>query len=162
MWRSKLLVALTLSLAVSLVHWGHARQKASTTEGTLTPQDYNEIQQLYARYAQTIDAGDADGWARTFTPDGVFGATKGTEKLVEFARGFYQRFKGGARHWYNQILITPTPEGAKGSCYLMLFDVGTKAITTSGIYQDTLVKTAGGWRFKERVTIVDKASPPAN
>jgi len=44
----------------------------------------------------------------------------------------------------------------------MLFDVGTKAITTSGIYQDTLVKTAGGWRFKERVTTIDKAPVPTS
>ncbi|RJQ67607.1 nuclear transport factor 2 family protein [Pseudonocardiaceae bacterium YIM PH 21723] len=31
-----------------------------------------EIQQLYARQVHLLDAGDAHGWAATFTPDGSF------------------------------------------------------------------------------------------
>ncbi len=40
--------------------------------GGLSAQDYFEIQQLYARYNNAIDSGDAEGWAATFTSDGVF------------------------------------------------------------------------------------------
>jgi hypothetical protein len=130
-------------------------------QGSLTPADYTEIQMLYAKYGQAIDAGDAAGWAGTFTPDGVFGKEKGTEQLKAFVQGFYTRFKGNARHWNNQLIITPSADGAKGSCYFYLLDVTTKAIVTSGIYTDSLVKTPAGWRFKERVAKGDVA-PPAS
>jgi hypothetical protein len=30
----------------------------------------------------------------------------------------------------------------------------------TGMYNDTLVKTAGGWRFKTRATKMDAATPP--
>jgi hypothetical protein len=156
MWRSNALAVLTLSGAVC---WAIGAPNISA-QAALTQPDYTEIQQLYAKYAHTIDSGDAAGWARTFTVDGVFGNAKGTEKLEAFAKDFYQRFKGDARHWYSQLLIAPAPEGAKGSCYFTLLDVKTKATVASGIYQDTLVKTAGGWRFKERVATADKASAP--
>ena len=62
--------------------------------GTFTAQDYIEIQQLYAKYAQTLDLGDAEGWADTFTADGVFGETVGHEALKAFAAGFFSNFDG--------------------------------------------------------------------
>jgi hypothetical protein len=159
MWRSKTLAVVILAGAVSGAGWAIAAQTVSA-QGTLTQPDYTEIQQLYAKYAHTIDSGDAAGWARTFTADGVFGNAKGTEKLEAFVKDFYQRFKGDARHWYSQLLITPDPAGAKGSCYFTLLDVKTKATVASGIYHDILVKTTNGWRFKERVATPDKPSAP--
>jgi hypothetical protein len=42
----------------------------------------------------------------------------------------------------------------------MLVDVTTKSIIATGMYDDTLVKTASGWRFKTRQTKMD-AAPPA-
>jgi hypothetical protein len=67
---------------------------------------------------------------------------------------------GTRRHWNTNLLITPTPEGAKGAVYLMFVDVGMKPpqITSAGRYEDTLVKTAQGWRFKQRRNFPD---PPA-
>lgn len=130
-------------------------------QGALTQADYTEIQQLYAKYAMAIDAGDEAGWAGTFTPDGVFGTSKGTDQLKAFVKGFYGRFKGNARHWNSNLVITPAADGAKGSCYFYLLDVTTKAIVTSGIYTDALVKTPAGWRFRERVAKGDVA-PPAS
>ena len=114
------------------------------------------IQQLYARYAHTLDLGDAEGWADTFTPDGVFANSKGRAELITFAEGFYGR-GGDARHWNSQVLITPTAEGADGSCYLLLVNTGAQpvSITVSAIYQDKIVKIAAGWRFQERVATVE-------
>ena len=45
----------------------------------------------------------------------------------------------------------------------MLVDVGTKppSIVATGMYNDTLVKTANGWRFKSRATKMDAAAPAA-
>ena len=51
----------------------------------LTLQDRLEIADLYTRYNTTIDGGDADGWADTFTADGEFaGQFKGRDALVGF------------------------------------------------------------------------------
>ena len=54
-------------------------------------------------------------------------------------------------------VITPTREGARGSCYLYELDTKTVPATLvkSGVYDDTLVKTPQGWRFKTRVESVD-------
>lgn len=52
------------------------------------------IHQLYGRQAHRIDSGDAQGWAATFTPAGVFSSPTyptpvvGTSALVAFAERF--------------------------------------------------------------------------
>ena len=127
---------------------------ASAQAAELTTQDYVEIQQLYARYNHAIDSGDAEGWAATFTPDGVFNSRfSGREGLLEFMKLWKEKMNGAnRRHWNSNLLITPSAEGASGKVLLMLLDVGTKppSIVITGQYTDVLVKTANGWRFKTR------------
>ncbi|HLW76642.1 MAG TPA: nuclear transport factor 2 family protein, partial [Bryobacteraceae bacterium] len=67
------------------------------------------------------------------------------------------------RHWNTNLVITPTAEGASGTVYLFLMDVSAKppAIQTAARYEDQLVKTADGWRFKHRQTKGDSAPAPA-
>lgn len=129
----------------------------------LTTQDYIDIEQLYAQYNLAIDSGDAEGWAATFTPDGSFNRFQGKEALVGFINQWRDKM-GGAnrRHWNSNLRIEGTPEGAKGTVYLMLIDASTKpvSVVTTGSYSDILVKTANGWRFKSRTTKSD-APPPA-
>lgn len=78
---------------------------------------------------------------------------EGTERLSSMASGFRDVFGWSQRHVYTNLRITPTPEGARGFVYFNQLDVSTLPPTTSvtGIYEDTLVKTADGWRFKKRV-----------
>jgi SnoaL-like domain len=61
--------------------------------------------------------------------------------------------RGGLRHFNANLVVTPTPEGAKGSVYLLLFNARNvpATIVETAIYEDTLVKTPEGWRFKKRV-----------
>lgn len=136
--------------------------QSKSVKPALSTQDYIDIQQLYARYAQTIDAGDAEGWANTFTPDGVFNnSSRGHEALVQFIHDWRDKRDGAhRRHWNSNLVISPTPAGAGGSVYLLLLDTGTRPPTpaASYIYDDALVKTAGGWRFKTRVLHADPAS----
>lgn len=127
---------------------------ASAQAAELTTQDYVEIQQLYARYNHAIDSGDAEGWAGTFTPDGVFNQRfTGREGLLEFMKQWKEKMNGAnRRHWNSNLLITPSAEGASGKVLLMLLDVSTRppSIIMTGQYTDVLVKTANGWRFKSR------------
>ena len=137
-----------LALAMAGVGTAAAQQK-------VTAQDYTEIDQLYARYNFAIDSGDAEGWADTFTSDGIFGGnTEGRAALVEFAKNFHKGQNGAARHWNTNLVVTPTAKGADGACYLMLWNTSDRpaTITVSAIYRDKLVKTANGWRFKSRIT----------
>ena len=130
---------------------------SAAQSGSLTADDYIEIQQLYGKYAQTLDLGDAEGWANTFTRDGVFGESQGYDQLKTFAEGFMQNFDGAARHWNSGLVITATADGADGACYLLLVDTRSQppGITVAGIYADKIVKTSAGWRFQERVFTMD-------
>jgi hypothetical protein len=126
----------------------------------LTVEDQLDIQQLYARYNHAIDAGQADQWAGCFTADGVFssgasGEYTGTDALAAFAKGLAERLK--ARHWTNNLVLEAAGDGAKGSCYLMLYRLGGEslAIMISGIYDDDLVRTGSGWKFARRTVRSD-------
>lgn len=122
--------------------------------GALTALDYVEIQQLYARYNYAIDAGDIEAYVALYTPDGAFNAFEGQAGLRQFMKN---RQGGNRRHWNTNLVITPSPEGAKGQVYLMFVDVGTKppSISGAGKYEDVIVKTPQGWRFKKRRTMPD-------
>lgn len=139
---------------------------------TLSAQDYFEIQQLYARYNIAIDSGDAEGWAATFTPDGVFNTFSGHDALVGFIKTWREKLNGAARkHWNNNLQVSGNSKEASASTYLMLVDFSTKppSILMSGSYTDSLVKTKDGWRFTKRMTKSDvtptapaaPAAPPA-
>ena len=137
-------------------------QSSSTTAVALGAQDYIDIQQLYARYALLIDTGDAEGWANTFTPDGVFNnSSTGHDALVQFVHDWRDTRRGASlRHWNSNLVIRPSANGATGSVYMLLLDISTKvpSPTASYRYEDALVKTAGGWRFKTRVLHRDTTS----
>jgi hypothetical protein len=155
-------VGIVRRLSASLVVVGlslAANPADAQSKGSLTTQDYIDIQQLYARYNVAIDAANAEAYADTFTADGVFNTFNGREALLGFARGYTGTNR---RHWNTNLVITPSPEGAKGSVYLFLLDVSTKppSIGTAIQYDDTLVKTPQGWRFKKRITKLD-GPPPA-
>jgi hypothetical protein len=131
-----------------------------TAASGLSAQDYFEIQQLYARYNMAIDSGDAEGWAATFTADGVFNTFVGHDALVGFVKTWREKLGGATRkHWNNNLQVTGNAKEATASVYLLLVDFGTKppSILTTGTYSDSLVKTKDGWRFTKRTTKGDIA-----
>lgn len=140
---------------------GSAWVFAQKSGGKLTSDDLVEIQQLYAKYNWTLDAGDSEGYAATFTADGAFNSNVGHDAIVKFADAFHSGLGARVRHWNTNLLILPTAAGASGQVYLVLVDFTTKpaSIVTSASYSDELVKTAQGWRFKKRATKGDLAPP---
>src|SRR5271168_5550342 len=112
---------------------------ASWAADTLTAQDNFEIQQLYARYNIAIDGGDAEGWAATFTPDGVFNTFSGHDALVGFIKLWREKLNGATRkHWNNNLQITGNSKEDNASVYLILVDFSTKppSILTTATYTD--------------------------
>jgi len=129
---------------------------------SLSVEDQLAIQQLYAKYNHAIDSGDGAGWAATFTADGKFhsgsGDFAGTEQLAGFGDGFAKRLK--ARHWTNNLIIEGDGSSATGTCYLSLLrltpgEQPPASILVTAIYNDTLVKADGGWKFTERTVTGD-------
>jgi bifunctional aromatase (cyclase/dehydratase) len=149
------------AVAAMVLAGAMAGAQSRTAKMTLTAQDYLEIQQLYARYAMTIDSGDAEGWAETFTADGVFNnSSRGRTALVQFVHDWRAKRNGAdRRHWNSNLQIIPSADGAAGSVYLLLLDISTRppSPVMSAVYEDTLVKTTQGWRFKTRVLHSDPA-----
>jgi SnoaL-like domain len=131
---------------------------AAGAAGTLSALDYAEIQQLYARYNIAIDTGDAEGWAATFIPEGVFNTFSGHDALVGFVKMWREKLNGATRkHWNTNLEVTGDGKQATGSVYLMLLDTSTKpvGIIFTGIYHDSLIKTKDGWRFAKRLNTPD-------
>jgi hypothetical protein len=137
----------------------------------LVEADRLEISDLYARYCHIIDSGDAASWKRVWVDDGVLfreAPRDGVQETVEFRgaatleriiRDSFALNKGRRRHWITDLVIDPAgDDGAVGRCYLMVIDVGGAAPVplTSARYEDSLVKTREGWRFRERRIKLDQ------
>ncbi len=157
MSRGNVIAVSAVALSLTGFSWIHAQQGR---DAKFTLEDYYEIQNLYYTYAHSIDAGQGERFASTWIESGEFthgygpgqgGAdrapAKGTAALTRVGS------TGGTRHFVANLIITPTPEGAKGSCYLLLYSARTvpPSFTETAIYDDTLVKTPQGWKFKKRV-----------
>ena len=161
MWRGFVIAAAVVVAFGAGVAWSAAQQGP-----TLSGEDYAEIHQLYSRYAQGTDFRQGDMWLSVFTDDAVFqpGADAdevvGMEALTEWRR---QNFAARPaerqnRHWNSGWVITPTAQGATGRLYYLGVNVtsGQPVLGGSGHYEDIYVKTADGWRIKERRAVSDR------
>ena len=147
-----------VGVCVAGLGWMQAQQR---TSGTLSPQDFIEIEQLVQSYSRDIDIGPNDpSWV--FAPDGVFARpggdeVKGATALKEFfanVRKNHDTNRPKERHVLSNLVIKATPEGAAGSVYITTLDAGSpKGVVVKwyGMYADTFVKTPAGWRIKRRV-----------
>jgi hypothetical protein len=126
----------------------------------LTVEDFIEIQQLYANYAHALDRGEGARFAATWVIDGEFTGGRGPGKANDdrtprkgTAALTAMGNTSGTRHFNANLVITPTADGAKGSVYLLLYTARTNppSFVETAIYDDTLVKTPEGWKFKKRI-----------
>ena len=80
----KRVAALTFVALLGAVNPGLAEEE-------LTADDHAQIHQLYAKYVQAIDFGEAIAWADTFTPEGSFGdSVTGRDALIAFAERYHE------------------------------------------------------------------------
>ena len=140
----------------------------------LSAEAYVEIQNLYAYYNLMSDAGDAEGYAGCFTAEGsveipALGmAVRGHDDLRAFkekdAAGRGGRYR---RHWNGSLHLEKQPDGSvRGRCYLHGYNGEPgelPRLADVGVYEDTIVRVDGAWKFARRVIFMDATSfkPPA-
>jgi uncharacterized protein (TIGR02246 family) len=121
--------------------------------------DHLAIRELTARYNRAFDDVDSEAWADTFTPDGVMdygGAPiSGRDALIKMSQAT----------GYGVVHITADPiievDGDRGTqrCTVIIANRSEArdrvGITMTGRYEDELVRTPDGWRFKRRKAILD-------
>ena len=171
----KALAGLCMAIAVLGLGWAHTRQRRAPP--ALTPQDYMEIQQLYTRYTRALDmggAGDGSDYLATFTLDAEFEIVgpqgtqvlRGMDELRRSVKRSHERLrteKWSRRHAYTNLLVTPTAEGATASVWAFIFNVSAMPafVDHAGAYDDTLVKTDAGWKFKKRLFRNSQTAQPS-
>jgi hypothetical protein len=124
--------------------------------------DRMEILALYAEYNRAIDAADVVGWLATFVEDGVFyhpsRSYSGRIELHAFITNRSAQLNtnpiAGLMHWNDPILLTGNADSVSGSCRLLVSGIaresGKPEVVARGLYQDSLVRTKDGWRFRDR------------
>jgi SnoaL-like protein len=138
-------------------------------EGSVSAQDYVDIQNLYARYNLTSDAGDPEGYAACFTDDGVLQIdplgvkVQGRASFVTFkqkdAAGRGSRYR---RHWNGSLHLEKLDaDTVRGRCYFHGYNGKPGELPVfadAGVYDDRIVRTGGGWRFARRHITMDASS----
>ena len=119
--------------------------------------DHLAIREPTARYNRAFDDVDSEAWADTFTPDGVmdYGGAP-----VRPRRPGQDVLTG-----YGFVHITTDPiievDGDRGTqrCTVIIANRSRArdqvGIAMTGRYEDELVRTPDGWRFKRRKAILD-------
>jgi uncharacterized protein (TIGR02246 family) len=114
------------------------------------------VQDLFARYAHTIDRRDFDAFADLFTEDARLGVgdagAEGRSAIREFMVGIMKN-PGGA-HIITNISARPTDGGRHAvlADYLLTRRTeadGPWAVVGVGIYESVVVSDDGEWRFTE-------------
>jgi uncharacterized protein (TIGR02246 family) len=126
--------------------------------------DRARIRELTARYNRCFDDGDPDGFAATFTEDGVMEVegtfrVQGRDGLAEMVR----HTAYGVVHVTVDATVEVDGDRAVQDVKLLVLArpgpdaaAGAKSkLTNSGRYHDELVRTADGWRFAHRTAVLD-------
>lgn len=119
--------------------------------------DRAEIENLLERYCWTVDRGHWDEWLQCFTEDGGFEVRGQRIQGHAHLRAFADKEVAQAFLWVRHLLHQPTieilgPTEARARCYLELRGATARGhdIEALGFYDDTIVKTNEGWKFKLR------------
>lgn len=124
--------------------------------------DHLEIQNLLGRYGHLIDAQDWDAFGALFTADATldYTAVRAPEVLhgIEEILGYFRTANHPSAHHVTNLVIEEVqgadpPEVHVHSKFIVPFTRSDHHPTRwyGGDYRDTLVKTADGWRFREKV-----------
>jgi hypothetical protein len=126
----------------------------------LTTEDRLAIGELLAAYCWTIDFGRWDDLPGFFTTDcrldfGTLGVHEGHDGVRRFAKmigGIGVRM----RHYTTNVVVTGDGASAESRSYVLAFVGEPGALqTTTGRYEDRLVKQDGRWLLRERRAVIE-------
>jgi len=157
------IVSLGLTAGTALAQTGTVPAKPSeeassnfdSSKVKVSIEDRVAIHDLFARYSQAIDMGNAvEMINNVFAPNGVFHDPSlclvGSEELKARLVSHPSHVKR-SQHWPNNIVITEmSPGNDRAKVHSYVFLVGPRGVTTVGTYHDTLVKTRGRWLILDR------------
>ncbi|MFB0613607.1 nuclear transport factor 2 family protein [Aurantiacibacter poecillastricola] len=123
--------------------------------------DRAEIEELLRDYGRTIDERDFDAFGRLFTPDGEYGAgpsmTVGPEAIAAGMRAIFESnalgFGEPNFHVFFNTVIDVDGDRASAtsmSFYIVPGEDGLPEIALMARYEDELVRTGNGWKFRKR------------
>jgi 3-phenylpropionate/cinnamic acid dioxygenase small subunit len=121
-------------------------------------EDKDSIRELLARYCFLLDGYKLKEFAALFTADGEWisrnGTATGPEAIERLLRGLVPEPAPGKRrkHLTTNIIVELAGDSATvASNFLVVRDSEAgPAIAVAGTYDDTVVRTAEGWKFKSR------------
>ncbi|WP_098730044.1 nuclear transport factor 2 family protein [Brevibacterium epidermidis] len=117
-------------------------------------EDIHEIGQLRARYCQALDDGRWEDLADTFTEDGAFvglSTARGRAEMLEFFPQLNSSTVTSWWHFSSNETVQLDGDTATGTTWLLQpCVVDGESQIAAGRYEDTMVRTAHGWRFQER------------
>lgn len=124
---------------------------------------YAEVQQFYARHMHLLDAGDGEGWARTFTEDGSFAPPSLPEPVVGRRALADAVTKAAAalaetgethRHLLGMVAVEQRADGALGvRSYAQIIATprgGSPRLHLMCVCDDVLVRVDGELKVRER------------
>jgi hypothetical protein len=117
-------------------------------------EDIQAIGQLRARYCQALDDGRWEDLADTFTEDGAFvglSTARGREEMLDFFPFLNATTVTSWWHFSSNETVDLDGDRATGTTWLLQpCVVEDESQIAAGRYEDTMVRTAAGWRFSER------------
>jgi 3-phenylpropionate/cinnamic acid dioxygenase small subunit len=124
---------------------------------------YVDVQRFYAQHMHLLDAGDAAGWAATFTEDATVqlpgrpGPVQGRADLETAVRATVAQLaerQETHRHWHGMVDVEPAGEDeVRVRCYALVFATRTGGdpwLHRACTCDDTLARVGGRWLVRRR------------
>jgi len=135
--------------------WCHSTV-ATDERFMMTGEDLAAIHQLIALYGHAADSDDDDIFDEVFSEDAVF-KSRASDRLLEGRQAIKAWFALGKpphppAHQTTNVYVYETADGTvrvKSKFLAINPDTG---LPRTGDYNDIVVKTASGWRIRERVS----------
>lgn len=174
----KTLIGAGLCAAICALVIAAVKAQQPPTIRPLTAEDKEELRELIHRYAFALEncpeSNNGYDYADLFTEDGRFGLgenNRGREALARLSGRqpdgscVPNRYRGPLTkfHLYVNEIFKASPEGARGTVYLIMIDGPGGQAYWDGWYEDIYARTPKGWRFKQRVHVWQERAgvPPA-
>ena len=163
--------ALLMAIAAGPVHAAAPSAGDPEIKAWMQRQDDRiAIHDLLVTYGRLLDSQDLAGYSKLFAADGVWeggiGSAKGPNEIRQMLERVYSRVApgqfGSSYHVLSDVLIDVGADtGTAWSRWTWIVEGsdGKPTIERSGHYQDTLVREAGQWRFKRRLTVTELPTP---